>query len=182
MTVVSVIAIVFGPVLLCSCGPVEHDPRSDVQSGDSAKATVINWAKAGRSAREAIGKLPDSASAFYSWEGGDYKANVVYASFACDNREDCVKALEFLSGVRRDRFLRWSPSWYATVMEGPAFYDARLWTTEWDIKRIEDGLTRELVADDDHVLLYYAADLARRRVYFHYAGYGFRHDPYQPTR
>jgi hypothetical protein len=179
-TVWEVAAILLGSVLFSGRGPVEHDPRSEVSSGAAAKETLLNWAKAGRSEREAIGQLPDSASDFYSWEGGDAKANTVYASFACNSREDCEKALEFLSAARRDQFLRWSASRYATVMEGPAFYDARLRTTAWDLKRIEDGLVREVVADRGMVLLYYAADLARRRVYFHYAGYGFRQDRYRP--
>jgi hypothetical protein len=126
---VSLVAILCGSGLFFGCGPELHDSRSDVKLGDGAKATLVNWAKAARSEREAIGQLPDSAGDFYSWEGGDHKASVVYASFSCSSREGCSKALEFLSGMRRDRFLRWAPSRLAAIMEGPAFYDARLQTT-----------------------------------------------------
>jgi hypothetical protein len=97
-----------------------------------------------------------------------------------------LKAVEYLSGLRRGELDPWRPSRNAVVMEGPGFYfkgPARgnlPGGDQWDVRSIKHGLVYEFVYGEHRRMDYYAIDLDRNRVYYHYESGGFPPKEYRP--
>ena len=61
-------------------------------------------------------------------------------------------------------------------MFGPAFYHSELETRLWNIASIQHGMSYELVIGNHYKMIFYAIDLERKRVYYHYESGGFPKD------
>lgn len=164
----------------------EFDPNENVRTGEDARALILEWARGESRPGEPGGRIPESASDFWSYEGGNFGGSIIYWTFQCGDREDCLKAVERLGGLRPEELEPWGPSRYAVVMEGPDFY-ARPETTgkallkhPWDVRGIEHGLKYERVQGDHRSMVYWAIDLDRNRLYYHYESGGFPADVYSP--
>jgi hypothetical protein len=165
----------------------EPDPNENVQTGDAARLTILYLAKdAGRPGADKP-HTPESASNFWLYRNGWLSKQRFYWTFECRSREECLKAVESIGGVRPKELSPWQPSRYAAIMEGPA-YESRnaepsrkLRLNPWDVRGIKNGLVYESVVSDRD-LYYYAIDLDRNRV-FHASEIGcFHGDQYDPTR
>lgn len=162
------------------------DPNQSVHTGDEAKSRILKWAHSAVRLGEDGGSLPASARGFWLYDGGTFNGSITYWVFECDSREDCLKAVEYLGGLRRDEFKPWAPSRYAVVMEGLDFYSKEaisravpLRSSPWDVRAIEDGVAYEQV-HEDRWLNYYAIDFDTNRVYYHHESGGFPTDLYRP--
>ena len=100
----------------------ESDPNDNVHTGEDARLRILDLAQ--RTARRGADKpeLPASASNFWLYEDGSFSGSGAYWMFHCGSREECLKAVESLGGLRRNDLSPWQPSRYAVIMHGPAFY------------------------------------------------------------
>jgi hypothetical protein len=164
----------------------EFDLNDCVHTGEDAKRRIL--ASAEREARPGADRpgLPESASNFWLYEVGWLSKTRTYWMFDCGSREECLRAVESLGGLRQKELSPWQPSRYAVIMDGPAFYSRNVEPTRklranpWDVRGIKNGLAHELVTDRD--LYYYAIDLDRCRVFYLCEFRCFHRDEYEPTR
>ena len=173
---------------ICGCGfDDSYDPNQYVHTGDYAKGQILKRAHGATRLREDGGGLPASAKNFWLFDGGSFNGSIIYWVFDCDNREDCLKAVEFLASLRPDDLKPWEPSRYAVVMGGLDFYSTHgipwkmLRSNPWNVRGIRNGLVYERVKGDHRSMVYYAIDSDRDRVYYHYESGGFPPDEYHPN-
>ncbi len=165
----------------------DFDPNKDVITGLEAKAKILRWEGTSMVAGRQGSKLPASADDFWLYDGGNFNGTTTYCTFQCGDRADCLKAVEYLGGVREKDLKPWKPSRYAVVMEGPDFYSRTLAPSEklrshpWDARGIKNGLVYEDVRGDHDDLVYCAIDLDRNRVYYVKESGGFPPDEYRPN-
>ncbi|WP_406694884.1 hypothetical protein V5E97_27960 [Singulisphaera sp. Ch08] len=164
----------------------EFDPNVNIHTGDDAKRLILQWAHSAVRLDPNQGGIPASATDFWLYDGGSFNGSITYWVFQCGSREDCLKAVEYLGGLRPDDLKPWEPSRYAVVMEGLDFYskaatlNPRILGTPWDVRGIKNGLVYEQVQGDHRSMVYYAIDHDRNRVYYHYESGGFPRDEYRP--
>lgn len=152
-----------------------------VHTGADAKDRILKWCDVGaRYDRNYDLTLPESARNFYFDEGSTFNGSVVYWSFECDSREECLRAVGFLTGIPREELKPWKPSRYAVVMNGPGFYDEKDRTELWDVRNTKNGLIYEYVQEPNQRMHYCGIDFDRKRVYYHYESGGFPPDEYKP--
>ena len=173
---------------LSGCGLDDtYDPNQVVHTGEDAKELILKRARSATRFREDGGGLPASAKNFWLFDGGSFNGSITYWVFDCDSREDCLKAVEYLGGLRPDDLKPWKPSRYAVVMGGLDFYSRhgipwkKLRINPWDVRGIRNGLVYERVEGDDRSMVYYAIDSDRNRVYYHHESGGFPPDEYRPS-
>jgi hypothetical protein len=165
----------------------DFDPNENVTTGREAKATILQWAGSLMVAANDGSRLPATADDFWLYDGGNFGGTITYCTFRCSDRADCLKAVEYLGGVREQDLKPWIPSRYAVVMEGPAFYSRTRAPTEklrsnpWDVRGIKNGLVYEHVRGDQDSMVYCAIDLDRNRVYYVHESGGFPDDEYGPV-
>lgn len=158
------------------------DPNANVHTGEDARQRILQWT--GRGGRQGKDIVPTSARDFWIYEGGNFNGSIIYWVFTCGSREDCIATFDRLAGTGDP----WSPSRYAVVMEGPAFYSRevdgplKLRANPWDVRGITNGLVFESVLGDHRSMTYYAADLDRNRFYYHYESGGFPPTEYKPEK
>jgi hypothetical protein len=165
----------------------ESDLNDCVHTGEDAKRRILALAERDARLRADRPGMPGSASNFWLYEDGWLSKTRTYWMFDCGSREECLKAVESLGGLRQEELSPWQPSRYAAIMEGPAFYSKnveepsrKLRANPWDVRGIRNGLVHELVTDRD--LYYYAIDLDRCRVFYLCEFRCFHRDEYEPTR
>jgi hypothetical protein len=164
----------------------EFDPNENVMTAQDAKAKILRWAGTGMVATNRGANLPASANDFWLYDAGSFGGTTTYCTFRCSDRADCLKAVDYLGGVREKNLKPWEPSRYAVVMEGPGFYSRTLSPSEklrsnrWDVRGIQNGLVSEDVRGDHDGLVYCAIDLDRNRVYYIIESGGFPPDEYPP--
>ncbi len=162
-------------VILVGCGPniLDYDGTTDRHTGPEAQSRIEqgHWT-AGK-------KLPDSARNFYLFDGGTFNGSITYVAFDCGGADDCFAAIEALSGPEKAELKAWTPSQYAVVMNGPGFYSKKLDADPWNVRDITHGVMYEKVTGNHHHMTYFAIDLDRNRVYYHYESGGFPSDAYQ---
>jgi len=149
------------------------NPTDDEFTGTAARDRILQLTHKTASA------LPVSAKKFYAYDGGSFNGSMTYWAFDCDSRQDCLSALENLTGIQESELTHWVPSQYAVVMQGPSYYATELSSTDWKVASITKGLVYERV-EGDRQMYYYAVDLDRNRVYFHRESGGFPTDRYRP--
>jgi hypothetical protein len=160
--------IVLFSFTIIGCSGHEYNPADDVYRGADAKKRITR------------GKLiPSSASNFYIFDGGNCTGTIEYWSFQCESLDDCWSAIHDLGGPDKAQFVAWSPSKFAVVMKGPAFYWPQLAAREWNVEGIHNGFSHEF-SQSDRRLDFYAIDADRLIVYYHAESGGFPTDAYAP--
>ena len=170
------------PLCMVGCLAENHEPTKDVYSGENAKSRILQQSKIQNGDAKNEDGLPNSARNFFYNEGGSFNGSIIYWSFDCGSREDCLKAFEYSSGLDRSKLAPFKHSQYAIVMEGPGFYNERLKTNLWNVSRIKNGVAYEMVQGGDRRMVYYAIDFDRNRIYHHYESGGFPAHKYVPGR
>lgn len=171
--VVVVCAIVLSPGPLFAPIPT----TGAITSGSDGSPTKCYWTGTNLRPKEAS-PFPTSAKSFWCYDGGNVFGSIFYGTFECDNREDCLKAVEVLMGHPPDEMKPWVPSKYAVAMEGPGFYSTTAKNSPWNVREIKNGLVSEYVQEPHERMEYYAIDFDRNRVYYHYDSGGFPADGY----
>jgi hypothetical protein len=174
---------------------VESDPNALVSTGEAAKKIILKWADRNGTFGETGRDLPASATDFWVYDGGNFGGSINYSVFKCGNREDCLKAVKILGGrygPDTGDLKPWESSRYAVVMEGPDYYWKGHWkekpetkrfrSNPWDVRAIKNGLVHEAVFGDHDRMDYYAIDLDRKLVYYHFESGGFPRDEFRPDK
>lgn len=164
---------------------ITESDNENVHTGEDARARILQSHRRELSPGEKGNDMPASARDFWLYDGGTFNGSITYWIFRCDNRDDCLKAIRFLGNLPPEALEPWKPSRYAVVMEGPDFYwkeqgGKNLRPHPWDVRGITNGLVHERVYGDHRSMVYYAIDLDRNRVYYHYESGGFPPDDYAP--
>jgi hypothetical protein len=163
-----------------------YDPNRYVHVRDAIKGRVLPGSLGSIQFGDGAGALPASAKNLWLFDGGSFSGCITYLVFDCGNREDCLRSVECLGRLRREDLKPWIPSRYAVVMGGLDFYSTRaifwkkLLINPWDVRQIRNGLVYEHVTGIDRSMVYYAIDLDRNRVFYHYESGGFPTNVYQP--
>lgn len=185
-----VMILIGSGMLLFSGLDHESDPNRFVRTGKDAKAEIPNWTKIGGRFGKAFADLPESAKNFWFYEGGNWNGSIIYGMFECESGPDCLAAVAALGGLGVDDLSDWEPSRYAVIMDGVDFYVnmarkagadvSSLEMNPWNVREIKNGWVFERVEGDHRRMVYYAIDLDRNRVYYHYESGGFPADEYRP--
>ena len=80
----------------------ESDPNDNVHTREDARLRILDLAQ--RTAWPGVDKpeMPPSASNFWLYEDGSFSGWGAYWMFHCGSREECLKAVEGLTGLRRN--------------------------------------------------------------------------------
>lgn len=172
---------------LLGCGSeILPDPNQQVQTGETARREIYRWAAIGRGHQDQLpgSVFPKSAGNFWFYEGGSFSGSIIYGTFTCGTKEDCLKAVEWLGNLRASELGPWKPSRYAVVMEGLPYYfkdhkTIPIKSNPWNVRTIKNGFVYEEVRGDHQNMVYYAIDTDKNRVYFHYESGGFPAEEYR---
>src|SRR5258708_1676357 len=91
------------PAVIGGSGGAEHDPLSDVYTGEQARERIVRSSVQLNRRRDG-GPLPASATNFYMFDGGSFNGTIEYWSFECGTLDDCWSALASVGGPDKDEF------------------------------------------------------------------------------
>lgn len=117
----------------------------------------------------------------YLFDGGSFSGTIKYWSCTLPTKEKCFEAMRDASNwtPTAEQLKPWGHSDYRVVMDGPGFYHPSYNTELWNVNSIKTGIFYE-EADRDRWMSFWAIDLDRNRLYYHYESGGFPADRYKP--